>query len=676
MDLRILPSCRAPPSQLHAHFLKGGFLCPAVILCNRLLQCYLRTGRTADARRLFDEMPVRNSFSWNSMIEGYLAAGDTKSSLELFESMPCRNEFSWNLVISGFSKVDDLVTVRRLFDAMPVKSVVARNSLFHGLLRRGFCREVMGLFREMNRNGGEEVWDDAFIFTTVIGACTRLEDSIGGKQIHAKLIVNGTKFDAFLISSLVNFYGKCGNLHCAARVLSLEETPDDFSLSALISSFASCGNMIEARRVFAIKTNPSVELWNSLISGYVCNGQELEAIVLFNEMRETGVGEDFSTVVSVLSAFSSLKDLLHGKAMHNHVHKSGFLDSIVVATALVDMYQKCGSPSDACKFFSEVETYDTVLLNSMITVYSNSGQMEDAKTLFSSIPCKTLVSWNAMVVGLSRNGCAVEALEIFYEMNLRGFMMDEVSYASVIAACASISSHDLGEQIFTRAIVIGLECDPIVATALVDFYCKCGHIEKGRKVFNRMVGLDVVSWNTMLMGYATNGYGIEALDLFLEMRNSSNVQPDGITYSAVLSACGHCGLVGVGTKWFNAMKSDDGIEPRVEHYSCMVDLYSRAGFMNDAVYLIEKMPYEADASMWSSILRGCVAHGDKTLGKCIAEKIISLDPQNAGAYVQLSGILADFGDWETSAVVRNEMKEMGVEKEPACSWANSLSIRH
>lgn len=609
------------------------------------------------------------------MIEGCLLAGDTTESLKLFGSMPCRNEFSWNLVISGFAKVGDLAIVRRLFDAMPVKSAIACNSLFHGLLRRGCAREVIGFFRKMNRNAWEKVWNDAFVFTTVLGACARLMDSIGGKQIHARLIVVGTKFDAFLISSLVNLYGKCGDLDSAAWVLSLAEMPDDFSLSALITGFSSYGNMTEARRVFAIKTNPSVELWNSLISGYVCNEQEFKAIALFNEMREAGVGEDFSTVVSILNASSSLKDIRLGKAMHNHVNKSGFLDSVVVATTLVDMYQKSGSSCDACKFFSEVEIYDTVLLNTMITVYSNCGRIEDAKTLFSCISSKSLVSWNAMVVGLSRNGYAAEALEIFCEMNLQGLLMDEVSYAGIIAACASISSLDLGEQIFARVIVIGLECDPIVATAFVDFYCKCGHIDKGRKVFYRMVGLDVIAWNTMLMGYATNGYGIEALNLFLEMRKNSNVRPDVITYSAVLSACDHCGLVEEGTKWFNVMKSDDNIEPRAEHYSCMVDLYSRAGCMSDALYLIEQMPYEVDATMWSSVLRGCVAHGDKNLGEYITDKILSLDPQNAGAYVQLSGILADFGDWERSAVVRNEMKELRIEKDPGCSWADSLGMR-
>ncbi|XP_056161921.1 putative pentatricopeptide repeat-containing protein At1g77010, mitochondrial [Syzygium oleosum] len=655
--------------QLHLLFLKKGLLNCAITLGNRLLQLYAKCGQMDNARRLFDDMPQRNCFTWNTMVEGYMRTGEAAKSLELFSYMPYRNDFSWNVVISGFAKRGDLRTVSCLFNAMSRKNAVAWNSMIHGYAKSGRSREALRFFKDMNSDPFERMQGDTFVLATVIGACSDLEAIDCGKQIHARLLIDRVAFDSVLASSLVNLYGKCGDLDSANRVLSSMDEPNDFSLSALISGYANCGKMDEARRVFSSSNNPCVVSWNSLIAGHVANNEEMEALVLFNKMREEAVREDASTVASILSACSSLGVLVQGKLMHAHASKSGLLNEIIVASALVDVYYKCGSLRDACDLFDELEVHDTILLNSMITVYSNCGKVDDAKEIFKSMSKKSLISWNSMLVGLSQNGCPVEALDLFCEMNRLGLMMDKFSFASVLSSCAVISSFDLGEQIFGRAIVIGLEHDPIISTSLVDFFCKCGHVEKGRKVFNGMVKMDEVSWNTMLMGYATNGHGMKALSLFEELRHAG-LRPTDITFTAVLSACDHCGLVEEGWKWLYAMKLDYDIDPTIDHYSCVIDLFARAGYLNEAIDLIEQMPFDADTTMWSSVLRGCVAHGNRTLGKKVAEQIIKLDPENSGAYVQLSGILADIGDWERSAEVRYMMKEKQVGKDPGCSWAD------
>ncbi|XWS15198.1 hypothetical protein CRYUN_Cryun35bG0074100 [Craigia yunnanensis] len=145
---------------------------------------------------------------------------------------------------------------------------------------------------------------------------------------------------------------------------------DDFSLSALISAYASCGRMTDARRIFDRKIDPCVVLWNSLISGHVLNNKEIEALALFNKMQEKGVQQDFSSIAVVLSACSNLCIFEHVKQMHGHAHKVGVIHDVIIASTLIDAYSKYGMPNDACKFFSELRAYDTILLNSMMTVYS------------------------------------------------------------------------------------------------------------------------------------------------------------------------------------------------------------------------------------------------------------------------------------------------------------------
>ncbi|EOY16504.1 Pentatricopeptide repeat (PPR) superfamily protein, putative [Theobroma cacao] len=666
---RILQSCNTHNfillgKQLHSFFLKKGILSSTITIGNRLLQLYSRCSTTTETWKLFDEMPHRNCFSWNTVIEGYMKSGNKEKSLELFKLIPHKNDFSWNLVISGLAKAGELEVARDLFDNMPRKNGVAWNSMIHGYARHGNARKAVELFKDLGSLG------DSFVLATVIGACVDLGAIEYGKQIHAHMVVEGLEFDPVLWSALINLYGKCGDLDSASRVLNLMKEPDDFSLSALISGYASCGRMTYARRLFDKISDPSVVLWNSLISGHALNNEEIEALALFNKMREKKVQEDFSSIAVVLSACSSLCISEHVKQMHGHAHKIGVIHDVIIASTLIDAYSKCGRPNDACKFFSELQAYDTVLLNSMITVYSSCGRIEDAKYLFKTMPTKSLISWNSMIVGLSQNGCPIEALDTFCKMNKLDLMMDKFSLASVISACASISCIELGEQVFAKATLIGLESDQVISTSLVDFYCKCGLVEYGKKIFDTMTKSDEISWNSMLMGYATNGHGFEALALFNEMRNAG-ARPTDITFTGVLSACDHCGLLEEGRKWFDSMKWDYHIDPGIEHYSCMVDLYARAGCLEEAMNLIEQMPFKEDVSLWSSVLRGCVAHGDKSLGKKVAERIIELDPENSGAYVQLSSLFATSGEWETSAAVRSIMREKQIKKNPGCSWAES-----
>lgn len=668
----ILHSCNTHLSlflgkQLHLIFLKKGVVNSTVTLGNRLLQMYVKCGSMNDAVKLFDDMPQRNGFSWNTLIEGYIKSGDQERSLKLFEAMAHKDDFTWSLVVSGFAKAGKLEIARCLFDDMPRRNWVVWNSMINGYAKNGRPRDALRLFKDLSLDPLKVSHEKKFIFATIVGACADFIALGCGKQIHARIVIDEVEFDSVLASSLVNFYGKCGDLDSASQILNSMKEPDDYSLSALITGFANSGRMNDARRVFDTKSNPDVVLWNSLITGYVSSNENIGALLLFKEMLTNGVHGNSFTLASVLGAISISGILKHAEQMHTLASKLGLIGNVIAATAMLDAYSKCGSPDDACRLFSELKIFDTILLNSMITVYSNCGRVEDAKQIFMAMPSKSTISWNSMMVGLSQNGCPIEALDLFRQINVLDLRMDKFSLASVLSSCASISSLEYGEQVFARATIIGLDNDEIVSNSLVDFYCKCGLVEHGRKLFDRMMKSNEVAWNSMLIGYATNGHGSEALALFDEMR-LAGVKPNEITFTGILSACDHCGLVKEGRKWFYKMKQDYHIDPNIEHYACMIDLFSRAGYLEEAMSLVEAMPFKLDASILSSVLRGCVAHGHKDLAKKMAERIIELDPENSGAYVQLSNALAGVNEWEGSAQIRQVMRDKSVPKNPACSW--------
>ncbi|CAA7396732.1 unnamed protein product [Spirodela intermedia] len=673
--VRLLQSCKGGRAlllgrQVHLALLKSG-LVSSLYWGNCLLQMYGRCGDDdhTDAHRLFEEMPLRNCFSWNSLIDANLKSGRTEVSVDLFDRMPQKNSFSWNSVIAGLTKNGDMTIARRVFEEMPIKEAVACNCMMHGYVRSGCPREALRLYKLLNTKvDSSSPWKDSYVLATALCACAHQLAYNSGRQIHAHILVGKVEFDSALGSALVDMYGKCGDLDHALSALKAMPEPDEFSLSSLLLGYADQGRLADARRLFFhMSDNPSVILWNSLLTAYVSNGRGVEALELFRMMVRDGVAGDSSSLTTVLSACASLGNIQGGRLIHSRAFRAGHLEDVAVGTALVDLYSKNGSFDDACRVFDEVKQHDTILLNSMITAYSNCGRVQEARKLFDTMPSRSLISWNSMLVGYSKNGFAADSLELFSEMHSRGLKPDRVTFASAVSACASLSSLRFGEQVFALATTLGLQSDEIISTSLVDLYCKCGNVREGRILFESIAKSDEALWNSMLMGYAANGCGSEVLKLFESMREA-NACPNEVTFVAVLSGCCHCGLVDEGRRLFHAMQKDFKIVPTSEHYSCVVDLLVRAGRLGEALEFIDAMPFEADASMWTSLLRGCQAQNDDSLGAKVAERLMALDPRQPGVYVQLSTIFAGRGMWESSVHVRRQLQKRQINKNPGCSW--------
>ncbi|TVU46467.1 hypothetical protein EJB05_06007, partial [Eragrostis curvula] len=678
--IQLLRSCGAATGrQLHQLLFKSGHVPCSLPPTNSVLLMYSRCSpaHSRDARRLFDEMHTKNCFSYNTLITAFINSGDLPAALRIFHSMPERNNFSWNAMITGAAAAGYLNTARDLLDEMPVKDVVACNAVLHRYVRCGQVDEAFALVKRIGLQGNSEAtsspWNDTFVLTTVVGACADRMKYEFGRQAHARIVVAKSEIDSVLGCALIDMYCKCGDLDSARYVHDGLKRVDDFSLSSLIYGYAACGQWDEALCLFDKVENPSVVLWNSFISGCVsaCHGDG--AFVLFVRMMRSNVLPDNSTYVSILNVCGFLGMLKPGLQVHGCALKSGAVSDLVAASALIDFYSKCSLWEDACRAFSELRFHDTIVLNSMITVYSNCGQIHEARRVFGMITCKSVISWNSMIVGFSQNGHALDAMELFCEMHRLGLQLDKVSVASALSASSSICSISFGEQIFSLSIALGLQSDQVVASSLIDLYCKCGNLANGYRIFDGIAKPDEVLWNSMLLGYASNGYGHEALELLKLMQNRG-IKPSERTFIAVLSACCHSGLVEEGLRWFHRMQEDFGVSPSAEHYSCVIDLLVRAGRLDEAVDFIENMPFKADTLSWTSIVGGCKAQGNEALLQKVARKAINMElSPHSSLYVQLSSILAAQGDWVKSAEIRGMMHEKRIYATLLSQFANSIN---
>lgn len=272
---------------------------------------------------------------------------------------------------------------------------------------------------------------------------------------------------------------------------------------------------------------------------------------------------------------------------------------------------------------------------------------------------------------------ADQAVMLFDNMKVAGVEPDQITLIAILSACASVGALGMGKGIEKYASQRDLQNDIYVATALIDMYSKCGSLNNALRVFECMPQKNEVSWNAMISGLAFHGRAMEAISLFKRMMEDGvAASPNDITFVGVLSACVHAGLVDEGRQLFNMMISTFGLFPKIEHYSCMVDLLARAGHLYEAWNLVEKMPGKPDEILLGALLGACQKCKNVDLTEKIMRILLELEPSNSGNYIISSKIYANSKRWDESARMRLLMRQRGVNKTPGCSWIDVKNQLH
>eukprot|EP01018_Ginkgo_biloba_P004276 Gb_28079 [translate_table: standard] len=501
------------------------------------------------------------------------------------------------------------------------------------LCERGRLKEAMDILHAMDQRG---VRADFYIYASLLQGCLNMKALAEGRRIHLHMMETGFEPDTYLLTKLVIMYVRCGTIE-------------------------------NARQVFDKMSHRNVVSWTAMITGYAQHGYGEKALELFHEMQHTNIKVDQFAFSSVLRACAGLSTPDFGKQIHACIVRCGFQSDIVLMSALVDMYAKCHSLADACQVFDEMPQRDVVAWNVMIAGYTQSGDIEYAREMFNKMPLRNVSSWNSMIAGCAQHGKCDEALVLFEQMQQAGMTPDILTFVSIFAACADVAALEQGKQIHAYIIRNGFKSCVALENAVIDMYAKCGNMKDAYQLFEEMPQKNVISWTATIAGYGKHGQAREALQLFEQMQRTG-MSPNHITFVSVLSACSHAGLVDEGWHYFDCMRENYQITPTVEHYTCMVDLLGRSGRLGEAHDFINKMPVEPDAEVWGALLGACSVHTCPELGRCAAEHLFQLKPQDSGAYVILSNIYAASARWDDVAQVRKLMTERGIKKEPGCSW--------
>ncbi|XP_058179721.1 pentatricopeptide repeat-containing protein At2g03880, mitochondrial-like [Rhododendron vialii] len=481
-------------------------------------------------------------YKLNRHLNGLWKSGQIDEARRVFDGMFDRDEFTWNTMVAAYAHSGRLAEAKQLFDEAPKKCSITWSSLISGFCRYGCESEGFHLFWQMQYEGHEL---SQFALSSILRVCSSKALLSRGEQLHALVIKTRFDSNAFVNTGLVDMYAKCDSI-------------------------------VEAEMIFdEMPERKSHVLWTAMITGYSHNNDGIRAIRCFRDMRAEGVEPNQYTFPSLLTACATVSARGFGGQVHGCIVRLGFEANVYVGSALVDMYAKCGDLYNARRALESVEGND-------------------------------VVSWNSMVVGCVRQGLEEEALLLFKKMHAKDMDIDDFTYPSVLNSCASMKVMESAKSVHCLIVKTGYEAYKLVSNALVDVYAKGGELGSAFQVFNSMIYRDVVSWTSLITGYAYNGSYEEALKLFCQLR-SEGVDPDQIVIASVLSACAELTVLEFGQQVHtNFVKF--GFRSTLSVDNSLLTMYAKCGCIKDAKKVFNLMKIR-DVITWTALIIGYAKNG-------------------------------------------------------------------
>ncbi|XP_073303926.1 pentatricopeptide repeat-containing protein At1g53600, mitochondrial [Primulina huaijiensis] len=635
-----------------------------VVYCNTQITKHGQNGDIFEAESIFHRMPAKNVVSYTALLSAYANNGKITDARWVFDEMPHRTVAAWNAMITayvrnvkGFNGIEEAY---RLFLRMPNRNAVSYAVMIKGFVKAGKLDEAGRLYGETPRS-----YQDPFCSNVMINGFLK-----SGKLKEAVKIFKGmSEKNAVTWSSMVDGYCKNGRVGAAKKLFDLVE---------------------ECRNEFT---------WCAMIDGYMKAGCFEDGFELFLRMRrEDNVGVEPTVVTVVFESCGKMNRFREGCQLHGLFSRLGFEFDVFLGNSILTMYTRLGCMGaarkmfvtmnkrdvvswnsllygyvqagrleEACEIFEKADVKDSVTWTTMITGFSSKGLMEKCIDLFNKMPEWDDVAWTAIISGFVHNGKHEEAICWFIQMLRTAVRPNSLTLSSLLCASAGLAYLNHGLQMHALTFKMNMEHDLSIQNSLASMYSRCGSINDAYLIFKSITAPNIVSFNSMINGFAHNGYGEEAFELFRQLIDDE-LKPNEVTLLGVLSACTHMGLVDEGWEYFRSMSTFYGMTPGPDHYACMVDLLGRAGLLDEAIKLIKSMPFKAHSGIWGALLGASRTHLRIDLANLAAQRILELEPNNVVPYVVLSDIYSILGKRREEEQMRLSKRLSGIKKSPGYSW--------
>ncbi|KAL6569506.1 hypothetical protein OROMI_014020 [Orobanche minor] len=576
--------------------------------------------------------------SWSSKISSLVRQNRSHEAIDLFKRMLVNEERpNFVTVLSVIKAVGSLGS--KYFACGMIHGYSIKMGLIDSQVT--VVTALVGVYSYWDMESAWKLFDqtlnkDVVLCSAMVSACVSNGEYSEAFKVLKEMILLGMPPNHVTISSILPACADLSALQLGEEIhcYSMKRLFDCHMIcqNSLLDMYSKCGDLEAALKVFKHMGEKDIVSWRIMIRGCAENERPRKALEIFFNLRAFSNEKlDEYIIQEVIGAYSQLDKnyLRHG--FHSLVLKTGSTVFVPVMTELLQAYAKFGDIMSARKIFDNIYYKDLIAWSAMVAVYAQSTQPSDA-------------------------------FDILRQMQSADQKPNEFTFGSLLLACTSLDDIYTGKNIHGQITKGGYLTSAFLTSALIDMYCKFGKTRQGRAVFDENTYKDFICWSSMINGYAINGCGDEVLECFSDML-SDGVNPNDVIFISVLSACSHCGLEYEGWSWFRAMEVKYGIEPKLSHYACMVDMLSRRGNIEEALEFVNNMPIEPDKRIWGALLAGCRnIHGHTEISELVAKKLVSLDPENTSYYVVLSNVYADQGRWEEVEKLRNVMEAKSLKK--------------
>lgn len=610
-----------------------------------LIRLYSQYGKIKDAHKVFDEITNKDIFAYTSMITAYghsagscvYGAFNIASIMQQQGLLPNRvtlvglmhaaaklrvlregraihgyavrrgiglgDDVFETTLLDMYHKCGGVGLAASVFAKMDARKMTKVGSW--NTLIAGYLRNGQALeaFEMFRRMMCRNVLPDLLTLANAIFCCVELNYLRTGMSIHGYMITMGVELDLVASTALVDLYCKI--------------------------------DISKARKLFDRLANKDAVVYNVMMTGYLENELHVEAVNLFCEMVNMNASTNVALFLNLISAVSKLRDIRLVRFIHGYVLRHMHITHVEIANQIIHAYAKC-------------------------------GYVVDAREVFNRMRARDLVSWTSMIKGYVYHGHINEAIILFRLLQREHLSIDSVTLIGLLQGLSQLGCLSFIKEVHCLSYRFFHGKDLSVNNSLITTYAKCGKLCVARYIFQQMTERCLTSWNAMIGAYAMHGNYTEVLELFDHMK-VGKVSPDEVTFTSILTACSHSGLVEEGLQIFGIMMKEYAIVPNEVHYSCIVDLLSRAGRLTEAYNLVKSMPSIHSSAAMSALLSACRLYGDTEIGEAIGKQILKLEPHSSGAYSLVSNICAQGGRWDEAAQIRAMTKNTEFKSTPGYS---------
>eukprot|EP00250_Pteridium_aquilinum_P004686 c14888_g1_i1 orf=317-2365(-) len=608
---------------------------------NSLIDMYAKCGSLDDARCVFGGLSCRNIVSWGALMAGYVENGDACFSFGLFEQMtengvqPNRAVFLCIIkacICIGDIRKGRLVHFEVIKNGFDLELMVG-NALMDLYMKFSCLEDALKVFDELPRP--DIVSWDIRIAGLADNGC-----SFSALESYERMLSKGLKPDKYTYSCILKACAiegvVCQGMLVHDQILRCGLESNVVIANTLIDMYGKCGCIGEACKVFHSLASRDVVSWGTMIACCVQNGFDGLALNFFERMHQDVVYPNKAVFMCALKACASAGTLVLGRGLHDQMIRGGLEIDLTVGSTLVNMY-------------------------------GNLGSLEEAVVVFNSMKDRNEVTWGLMIAAHVQHNCFVSAVGLFARMQREGMSPDKASFVGMLKGCSKLGAIIYGRLLHGQIIESGLVEDVEVGSALVDLYVKCGNSKDSLKVLEGVPGRNVALWCAQITSFACSGCFQEAREC-LKIMDRQGIKPDHAIFVSLLSACTTAGLLKEGCWFFASMRNDYGLEPGIEEYDSIVDLFGRAGLIGEAEDLLLSMPSSPDVLGWMSLLSCCKTFFNFELARRCFDQIVQLDSNDASGYVLMLSVSADAHMWDDLMKTNEHVHRPDPSKRPGASY--------